>query len=130
MKMGYRIVAVSGKRLYEHRLAWLITYGRWPRKHIDHSDHNPANNAISNLREADSTQNGANQRVNSRNTSGFKGVYFQAGKWVAFIGQTGKYQYLGRHATKEEAAAAYAAAAKITFGEFAYQAPISSGLPE
>lgn len=65
------------------------------------------------------SHNVANTTKRTHNTSGFKGVFAQNGKWKAYI----KKDYVGRHLgmfpTRELAAEAYAKAAKELFGEFA-----------
>src|SRR5690348_14306740 len=71
-------LTVRGKKkgYLAHRLAWFYTYGEWPKNLIDHIDMNPANNAISNLREATHSTNKANRRAPANNSTGFKGVSF------------------------------------------------------
>jgi hypothetical protein len=73
LQNGYRVVWI-GKRPYGlHRLAWLWMTAAWPRQ-IDHVNLNRADNRWCNLREATTSQNLANARMPSTNTSGFKGV--------------------------------------------------------
>jgi hypothetical protein len=86
---------------------------------VDHIDHDGLNNRKSNLRECTYSQNAANARKGPGYTSKHKGVCWHAGKWEAFIRCRDKHLYLGRFATEEEAATAYAIAAKDMFGEFA-----------
>ena len=93
--------------------------GEWGRPAIDHRDGNSTNNRWSNLRRATPSQNNANRRRPRHNTSGYKGVYFRWGFWRACIKRNGRRIYLGVFATPEEAHAAYVAAARKLFGEFA-----------
>jgi len=118
---GYITLSLDGRLYYAHRLAWLYMTGRWPAAEIDHIDCNSLNNTFSNLREADSAQNKANTRRRSDNKSGYKGVCWNRArsKWMAQIRREGRPHFLGHFETVEEAAAAYAAAAQETFGEFA-----------
>lgn len=116
-----RSVMINGKRYLAHRLAFLYMVGRWPSHEIDHRDLDTLNNRWSNLREATRSQNAANQSIQIRNTTGFKGVRFHkaAGRYVATIKVNKVAQHLGCFDTPEEAHAAYVAAAKNHFGEFA-----------
>lgn len=87
----------------------------------DHRDRDGLNNRRNNFRIATKQQNNFNRSISSANTSGFKGVSYRTdrGTWLASIRHDGKLKKLGTFATKEEAARAYDAAAKLTFGEFA-----------
>lgn len=110
---GYRLIKINRKLYLAHRLAWAHYYGEWPKLFIDHIDRDRLNNSIRNLREATRAQNGANRAKCGKAIA--KGVCMEHGKFVAkFRGAN-----LGRFATLEEAAAAYDAAAKSYFGEFA-----------
>lgn len=102
------------KRLYMHSLltGWRLT---------DHINGDGLDNRRANLRPATDSQNQANKKKPVDNTSGFKGVYFKrdANGWIAKIVVRGKFIYLGRFASAEDAARAYDAAALEHFGEFA-----------
>jgi len=117
----YRYIGVNGESYLAHRLAWLYMTGSWPIGHIDHRDCDGLNNRWANLREATHSQNAGNKARFKNNTSGFKGVTFNKGcqKFQAQIHFNRKLIYLGLYDTPEAAAAAYAAAAKQQFGEFA-----------
>jgi hypothetical protein len=117
----YRLICINGRNYPAHQLAWFYMKGRWGRPMIDHRDGNPTNNRWKNLRVATSSQNNANRPRPRHNTSGFKGVHFNAGrgKWQASICKDWRTIYLGLFATPEAAHAAYAAAARKLFGEFA-----------
>lgn len=118
---GYRYITIGGKQHLAHRLAWLYVHGDWPDQLIDHADGNRANNRLSNLRKATYSQNAANAKKHVHNTSGIKGVSFDETKkrWQATITVNNKQMHLGRFKTKDEARAAYMAAAKMHQGEFA-----------
>ena len=106
-------IQFQGKRYLAHRLAWLLTHGKWPDGVIDHLDGNPLNNRISNLRDVSNSVNGQNQRrTRSNTTSGFLGVTFNKrdSKFKAQIMLDGKSKYLGLFPTAELAHAAYLAA--------------------
>lgn len=116
----HRYVEIDGIRMLEHRVIWAIVTGAWPSLNVDHRDLDGFNNRWGNLREGTQSQNLANARARRNNTSGFKGVCKNRGRWVARLGKRGeKGCYLGSFATPEEAHAAYASAAEKRFGEFA-----------
>lgn len=115
---GYRAIGIDGIRMYEHRLAFLYIKSHWPSCFVDHKDRNPANNRIDNLREATRSQNNMNSKLISTNTSGFRGVSFYKGKFVASISKNGRNCYLGRFDTADKAYAAYLKAARGLHGEF------------
>jgi hypothetical protein len=72
---GYRYIRVNGKMMLAHRMAWLMEYGEDPEgKLIDHINGDRLDNRIENLRIATYSQNGANAKRHSRNTSGLKGA--------------------------------------------------------
>ena len=106
---GYRRIAIDGKLIYEHQLAWLLMKGEWPSELIDHIDGNPSNNRISNLRLASRAENAQNLGLRATNTSGRTGVslHRKSGKWCAYIVKDGRKYHLGLHATVSAAAAAY-----------------------
>jgi hypothetical protein len=120
-RTGYRGVMVDGKYYLAHRLSWFYITGEWPRNQIDHINRNRADNRITNLREATSSQNQMNtvsRRVGT--ASGIKGVVWskRCRKWKAQIGGQGKTTYLGYFDTTEQANIAYTEAAKKLFKEF------------
>lgn len=121
---GYLVVRVKDRLIMAHRLAWFYAYGEWPKPFADHINGIRSDNRISNLREATKSQNMGNSRAHKRNTSGFKGVCFhkKSGRWVANISPNREHYYLGLFDTPEEAHAAYSAAAKKHYGEFARSA--------
>ena len=117
-------ICVNYRRYKAHRLAFLYMAGRWPTDEIDHIDGNGLNNAFSNLREATSSQNSANMKLRSDNTSGYKRASCWPSKknpkkFQAHISVNGKQKHLGLFETAEEAHLAYSAAARQHFGEFA-----------
>lgn len=118
---GYLVGNVNYVLCLASRVAWAITYGRWPRHDIDHINGNRSDNRLKNLREATRSDNLCNRGPQSNNTSGHKGVYWskRAGRWEASIGKEGCVKYLGRFESLVDAEAAYRAAAAKMHGEFA-----------
>lgn len=71
---GYVKIKITGKMFMAHRLAWLFTYGDWPRGEIDHINGDRADNRISNLRDVSRSANQRNAKRRRDNTSGITGV--------------------------------------------------------
>lgn len=100
---GYRTIMIDGQAYKAHRLAWLLHTGAWPKEQIDHINRIRDDNRIENLREATKSQNQINSGIYKNNKSGYRGVYFADGRWVAGSTKNGKSYCLGRFATAEEA---------------------------
>lgn len=88
---------------------------------IDHKNHNGLDNRRHNLRPATRSQNSQNQRPQVGRSSQYKGVFWckQVGLWRAIIRYDNKQHRLGDFVNELEAAYAYDAAARKSFGEFA-----------
>lgn len=93
---------------------------------VDHRNRDTLNCFEDNLRICTRSQNCANQKVRSTNTSGFKGVNWKkpgrknpVGRWVSRICVQYKRIQLGYFDSAAEAARAYDVAAMKHFGEFA-----------
>lgn len=113
---GYIQICIRRKKYLLHRIIWFYHYGYWPGQ-LDHIDGDRSNNRLENLRECSYSQNHGNKRLNRNNTSGAKGVTLNKAtrKWRAQLA----HRYVGEYATFAEAVAAYDAAARIHYGEFA-----------
>lgn len=118
---GYRIIRIDGCHCRAHRLAWLWVTGKWAESDIDHVNNARDDNRWCNLRLTTDSQNLANSKRATTNTSGFKGVSWRKvnRNWTAQIEVTGKYYHLGCFGTREAAFRAYADAAVKHFGEYA-----------
>lgn len=119
---GYRRCRLYGKPYPLTRLIWLYMTGEMPSDIVDHINGVPSDNRWCNLRIANVTQNNQNKHRSARNSSGYKGVYFdnRSRKWRAEIVVSKKRIRLGRFSNVEDAARAYRVAALEMFGEFAY----------
>jgi len=117
---GRITLGIEGHRYLASRVAFLYMTGRWPSALIDHVNRDATDNRWRNLREATSSENLHNMRMKN-NRTGFKGVIFDpyTRRYRARIRVNYRNVHLGRFDTAEEAHAAYAAAAKKYFGEFA-----------
>ena len=107
------IHGLKHKTIYLHRVI-LERIGYKDFKQVDHVDGNGLNNRRKNLRPATRKQNQHNQKISIKNTSGYKGVYWnnQRKRWMAYIKLNGKQIYLGYFDNALNAAKAYNRAAK------------------
>jgi len=115
-KHGYIVFSHRGRQQYAHRVAWHMTYGFAPPKHIDHINRVKTDNRITNLRLADDLINNRNRGLaNANNFSGLLGVSKpkQTRKWSAAITVDYKRKHLGYYDTPEEAHAAYMEAKRV-----------------
>ena len=113
----------EGIYIYMHRIILPPPIGM----QIDHINHNGLDNRRCNLRICTMSQNIANSRLRSDNTSKHKGIYWNknVSKWQVAITFLGKEIYLGIFDDIDEASQAYAKKAKELFGEFANAEGIS-----
>ena len=106
---GYIVIRCHGRLYLAHRLAWLLTYGKWPAGDIDHINGNRADNRITNLRDVTRSVNQQNlksaRRDNATKHLGVKRA--NSGRFEARINLHGRYVHLGTFPTAAEAHAAY-----------------------
>lgn len=86
---------------------------------VDHVNGDTLDNQKANLRLATCSQNQFNAKRRKDSTTGYKGVTFVRGRYMAQIQAKKVHHYLGSFDTPEEAAEAYNRAAKELHGEFA-----------
>jgi len=80
----YWKVRCCGSKNFAHRIVYTLKFGVIPdNMQIDHIDGNRLNNKISNLRAISKLVNSRNKKSESRNTSGFVGVYRTRSYWTA-----------------------------------------------
>lgn len=109
----------DGQRtLLMHRVVLGLAWGDG--RQGDHINGDTLDNRKSNLRIANSAENGANRGANKNNASGFKGVSWHTGgkAWRAQIRINRRAIHLGMFKTAEEAYVAYREAAKIHHHQF------------
>ena len=111
-RCGYMIISIKKRTYKAHRLAWIHVTGQWPVGEIDHKNRVRTDNRLSNLRECSGTENQHNTGLRSDNTSGLRGIRYDAkrGKWEARLRLHGRLLHLGRFSEAGCATAAYEAA--------------------
>lgn len=117
-KDGYRFYAArshGGSTILMHR----VLLGAPAGMAADHLSGDGLDNRRANLRLATHAQNIHNRGANKNNTSGYKGVSLNRGRWAAHINVNGKRKHLGSFSYPQEAHAAYCSAAEKLHGEFA-----------
>lgn len=119
MKTGYRSISIDGKRYYAGRLAFLWMTDRWPKKLINRVNGIFDDDRWTNLREATFSQAAATQRPWKKKHVPLKGASRDKNRYRASIKVNYRFIHLGNFRRREEAHAAYAAAARKYFGEFA-----------
>ena len=117
---GYKRLKINAKAYLVHRIVFLMHKGYLP-KTIDHINGDRLDNRIENLRAVTANQNQHNRKLNSNNTSGFKGVsWCKTHKhWRAAVKLEGKKIHLGLFKTPEEADAVVRKAREELHGTFA-----------
>lgn len=100
---GYRSVQISlgkgiAQRVLLHRAIFLMHYGYLP-EIVDHIDRDKTNNRIENLRGCTHQENLWNQPVRKKNSSGYKGVYWNKKnkKWIVYVSVDRKLKSFGSY---------------------------------
>lgn len=115
-RTGYVQISIRGVLIRAQRLAWVITFGKWPDGVVDHINGIRSDNRMSNLRDVPETLNFQNQRrAHTDNRAGFLGVEARAtrsGKirYRALICVNRKTIRLGTYVSPELAHKAYLSA--------------------
>jgi hypothetical protein len=120
---GYLRVRFDGRSVAVHLCLWFLATGEWLPGKVDHHNRVRADNRRINLRLATVQQQRANATRQRNNTAGLKGVtVLTRGSrrfWARIKLKEGRVS-LGCFSTAEQAAAAYARAAREHFGDFAH----------
>lgn len=121
--VGYRRIQIDQREISASRACFALVTGEWPPEEIDHINRNKNDNRWANLRLSSRVDNARNRPREKRNTSGYKGVSWHkpSRRWRARIGKGGgkNGRHIGLFSTREDAYAAYCAAAYALHGEFA-----------
>ncbi len=105
---GYWATSIKYRLYYNHRLAILLTYGRWPEYEIDHINGIRNDNRLCNLREVSRTLNIQNRSsAKNNNGSNILGAHKHKNGYISRITVNRKQHYLGYYQTAEDAHAAY-----------------------
>jgi hypothetical protein len=117
---GYLQIKIYNGIYFAHRIVWLLAHGEPMPAEIDHVNGDRANNQISNLRAATTTQNRANRHGGCNPRSGVRGVRRMPwGTYEARIHSNGVEYHIGCFATLNDAATARRKAAEQLHGDFA-----------
>lgn len=116
--LGYVNIVLEGVSYKAHLLAFLYMKGKWPEVVPDHENRVRSDNRWLNLREATRSQNRANAKKRTDNTTGYTGVTRFRNKFQAVVSFNKKKYHLGTFDSVLEAHEAYKLKAKELFGEF------------
>jgi len=122
VKENRSFIQIEGKNYRCSRIVYYLATGIDPGMYeVDHIDQNGSNNSIQNLRLANRSQNAANMKLKSSNTTGFKGVSWQKsrGLFRCTITLNGKSKQLGNHICPIRLAYQYNIVAKEHYKDFA-----------
>lgn len=116
---GYKRITIGREKIYAHRLAWAWVHGSIE-KNIDHINGVTGDNRIENLRLCNQSQNIMNYKINSRNTTGVRGVSFDKDSktWHVRL-KAGDKLVRKRFNSFEDASSFSRETMKLMFGEFA-----------
>jgi len=115
---GYFNYTYKGRTYLVHRLIYWLHSGEWP-EFVDHINGDQLDNRKENLRAATRSQNGANSRKSSNNTTGYIGVIKLKRSYQAKIRIDGKDFSHAGYETPEAAALARDILSLCFYGEFA-----------
>lgn len=110
---GYRVIRLGRYGYRAHRLAWFLSYGKWPVGEIDHINGDKLDNRITNLRDVTRAENAQNVSHAMRNnrSCGLLGVTWnkQHRRWQSKIQANRVMHHVGYFDDPHVAHAAYMA---------------------
>lgn len=117
---GYLRGLILGRGYLAHTICWVLNFGEWPDREIDHINRDRSDNRIANLRLATRSQNAMNTPPYKNNKSSMKGVFFHksSGRWKAAICVDKNKITLGFFDNPKSAHDAYVDASRRLHGEF------------
>jgi hypothetical protein len=124
MKLAIRKKKNIHVSLKKHQILHYLIVEKRGGLEVDHINRDVFDNRRENLRYCTRSQNEMNKGLNVANSSGYKGVCGEGGKWRAQIKFRRNNLHLGMFLTKKEAAKAYNEKAKELYGEFAWLNPV------
>lgn len=114
---GHLSMTVNGKAFYMHRIVYEFANDPIPLgMQVDHINEIKTDNRLTNLRVVTQSENFQNISIpNKRSLTGFRGVSVdrRTGKFAVATNAHGKYRFIGRYATIEEASNVYRYAVSI-----------------
>lgn len=116
-----RAIRVKNILKYEHHWAFFYMTGRFPKKQVDHINGDPSDNRFCNLRLVSASQNLFNTKIQKRNKTGVKGVWFDAPrqKYQVYVRINNRQIRLGWHDNIFDAAASAISGRLKYHGEYA-----------
>ncbi|QEE37916.1 MULTISPECIES: HNH endonuclease signature motif containing protein [unclassified Methylobacterium] len=114
----YVSVRLDGRLYRAHQIIWKMQTGD-DAPMVDHEDTDGLNNRWDNLRLSTKSQNMGNHAGWKKKTLP-RGVFAHQGRFKVLITANKKPKYIGMFGTVEEAAEAYAKAAREHYGEFSH----------
>lgn len=103
---NYIQINFNSTRYLAHTVCWVLYYGKWPERQLDHIDGDTLNNRKDNLREVSSSENKHNpQKLYATNTTGYPGItYFKRdGTYIVRLSVNGTRIYGGTFKTLDGA---------------------------
>lgn len=100
---GYIHVILKGKCLKAHRVAWLLSYGDWPKQQIDHINNIRTDNRISNLRDVDEQTNQSKKKCHQEGILWGTSFHKKTKTYAARFSFEKKIYCIGYYKTREEA---------------------------